>query len=66
VKIETINGRIRITADPGKRLTKGDGEYLLAIDCAFGAPADGYSEISEAEYEEIVREQEQEEANKII
>ena len=60
MKIETINGRIRVTADDGFRLTSGDGEYLLAVDCAFGATADGYYEIPEAEYAAIIAEQDPE------
>ena len=61
---KTVNGRNRIVADKDKRLTKGDGEYLRIVDLAIGTfpYTEGYYEITEEEYQEILAQQAQEEA----
>lgn len=57
MKTEKINGLTRITAGEGMRITKGDGEYLLAVDPAAGASEEGYYEVPEAEYQKHLTEE---------
>lgn len=56
MKIVESNGRTRIFADEGKRVTNGDGVYALYVALAVGSSPDGYTEITEEEYQKIVEE----------
>ena len=58
MKQETIT-RIKLTASEGKKLTNGK-DYVEETFLAVGKTADDWYEITEEEYEEIVKKQEEE------
>lgn len=52
--------RITLIPDEGMRVTNGDKIYSKYLTLPVGHDGEGYYEITEAEYEKILAEQEQE------
>jgi hypothetical protein len=60
MRVEYNNGRFQLFADEGKMVTNGKDIYGADIHLAQGITAEGFHEISRAEYEQMLAEQSEE------